>query len=164
MPGTVTGRDAKIYMVSHNAATTPTWNTYNSHDTYGIADFTLTFGADVVEQDLIGVAGPYRARGTISCDGSFTISKFGGNMDILLENLIDTGTTLTASKYIAISGTVSDLADGADNPYLNFYFASCQITGYDVSLGDAGTITNASIDFIDMVPQALTYTAGTVKG
>jgi len=161
--GTVTGRNAKFYLVSHNAATSPIWNTSNSHDTYGAGDFTLTFGADIVDQDLVGVAGPYRARGTITCDGSLTISKFGGNLDIILENLVDTGVTVASSKYLAISGTVST-TDPGSTPYLNFYLASCQITGYDVTLGDAGTITNASIDFIDMIPQALTYANGTVKG
>ena len=159
--GTVTGRDARIYMVSHQAGSISWTNkASNSYDTYGIGDFTINFTADTVDQDLIGVAGPYRARGTIGNDGSLTISKFGGNMDILLENLIDTGTYKTSTKYIGISGAVST----AEATYLSFCLASCQITGYDVTLGDAGTITNASIDFINMVPHALKYAGGAVRG
>ena len=160
--GTVTGRDARIYMVSHNAATPPAWDNKanNSYLTYGIGDFTLTFGSDTVTQDLIGVAGPYTARGSVTCDGSLTLSKFGGNLDILLENLVDTGTNKVTTKYIAISGAVST----AEATYLSFYLTSCQVTGYDVTLGDAGTITNASVDFMDIIPQKLVYAGGAVKG
>jgi hypothetical protein len=163
MPGTVTGRDARIYMVSHQAGTlnfTSTNKAYNSYDTYGIGEFSLTFGRDQITQNLIGVAGPYTTQGSVTCDGSLTINKFGGNFDIILENLIDAGINKTSTKYIAISGAVST----AESTYLSFYLTSCQITGYDVSVGDAGTITQASIDFIDMVPQCLTYAGGAVKG
>jgi hypothetical protein len=160
--GTVTGRDARIYMVSHNAAITPNWGdkASNSYLTYGIGDFSLTFGRDQISQNLIGVAGPYTTQGSITCDGSLTINKFGGNLDIILENLIDTGTSNVSTKFLAISGAVST----TDSTYLSFYLTSCQVIGYDVSIGDAGTITQASIDFIDMVPQCLTYAGGTVKG
>lgn len=162
--GTVTGRNATLYLASHNAASPATWGSKasNSHETYGVGDFTLTFGSDVIDQPLIGVAGPYRTRGTITCEGSMTLSKFGGNLDMILENLIDTGTTLTSTKYLAISGSVSS----TDATYINFFLTSCQVTGYDITLGDAGTITNASIDFIDMIPQALSYNVagGSVTG
>lgn len=159
--GTVTGRDARVYMVSHNAGTAPVWTNKDSYDTFGIADFTITFSRDTISQDLIGVAGPYNTQGTISCDGSMTVSKFGGNFDILLGNLVDTGVTNTGTKYIAISANVST----TDATYLNVYLTSCQITGYDVTVGDAGTITNAAIDFIDLIPQKLSYsTGGTVTG
>ena len=160
--GTVTGRDARIYMVSHNAGTIPALSNSSSYsyNTYGIGDFTLSFGSDTVTQDLIGVAGPYTARGSVTCDGSLTLSKFGGNLEILLENIIDTGTYKTSTKYIAISGAVST----AEATYISFYLTSCQVTGYDVTLGDAGTVTNASVDFIDMIPQKLVYAGGAVKG
>jgi len=159
--GTVTGRDARIYMVSHQAGLIDWTNkASNSYDTYGIGEFSLNFTSDTVDQDLIGVAGPYRTRGTIGCDGSLTISKFGGNMDIILENLLDTGTYKAGTKYIGISGAVSTL----EATYLSFCLASCQVTGYDVTLGDAGTITNASIDFVNMVPHALKFAGGAVRG
>ena len=160
--GTVTGRDARIYMCSHNAAQLPGLSKSSDYSylTYGIGDFTLTFGSDTVTQDLIGVAGPYTARGSVTCDGSLTLSKFGGNLDILLENLVDTGTNKVTTKYIAISGAVST----AEATYLSFYLTSCQVTGYDVTLGDAGTITNASVDFMDIIPQKLVYAGGAVKG
>jgi hypothetical protein len=163
MPGTVTGRDARIYMVSHAAATAPVWGNKSSYsyDTYGMGDFTLTFGSDIIDQPLVGVAGPYRTRGVVTCEGSLSLSRFGGGMDIILENLITTGTgNYPATKFIAISGAVST----AEATYLSFYLVSCQITGYDVTVGDAGTITTAAIDFINLVPQALTYGGGAVKG
>jgi hypothetical protein len=106
------------------------------------------------------VAGPYTARGSVTCDGSLTLSKFGGNLDILLENLVDTGSNKTQTKYLAISGAVST----SEATYISFYLTSCQVTGYDVTLGDAGTITNASVDFMDIIPQKLVYAAGAVRG
>jgi hypothetical protein len=162
MAGTVTGRDARIFLVSHNAATPPAWadKASNSYLTYGIGDFTLTFGSDTVTQDLIGVAGPYTARGSVTCDGSMTLSRFGGNLDMILENLIDTGNYKGQTKYLAISGAVST----SESSYISFYLTSCQVTGYDMTLGDAGTITNASIDFMDIIPQKLVYAGGSVKG
>jgi hypothetical protein len=86
MVGTVTGKDARIYMVSHQAGTLSWTNkSLYSYDTYGIGDFTLTFGSDIIDQPLVGQAGPYRVKGPITCDGTMTLSKFGGSMDVIHE-------------------------------------------------------------------------------
>ena len=69
-------------------------------------------------------------------------------MDNLLDN--DSGTY----KYLAISGTISTETDAT---YLSWYLRSCQVTGYDISIGDADTITEASIDFTHLLPQNLSY-------
>ena len=57
-------------------------------------------------------------------------------------------------KYLAISGCVSDATDAT---YISWFLVSCQVTGYDISMGDADTITEASIDFTVMDPFAVAY-------
>jgi hypothetical protein len=65
-------------------------------------------------------------------------------------------------KYLMISGTIST---DTDSSYFRWCLASCQVTGFDVSIGDADTITEASVDFTMLNPQDLIYTADSgVKG
>jgi len=158
MAGTVTGRDAKVWIAVHNGGTPPSF-TYG-HADYGIGDFSLTFSRDTIEQDLIGMPGNYFDQGTLSCDGSLTAAKFAtSGIADLLENLVDTGYVDQNTEYIAISGTVST---GTDNTYLSWYLVSCQVTGYDISIGDASTVTTASIDFVHMLPQNIQYIGGCI--
>lgn len=157
MAGTVTGENANVYMETHAAGTLPTF-TSKDHTLWGIADFSLTFDRGTVEQDLIGQAGNYFEQGSLSIDGSLTVSKFAesGACDAL-RNIVD-GTG--GNKYFAISGNVSD---GTDATYLKWFFVSCQITGYDFSIGDADTVTEASIDFMVLYPSVVEYTSGIIS-
>ena len=129
--GTVTGKSAKVRI---NGKAQSTW---------GISDFSLTFDKGTVEQELVGETGNYFDFGSLAVNGSYTCCKFAasGNADALI-NILD-----SADSYIEISGTTGS--------NLSWYFKSCQITGYDVSVGDADTITEASIDWVQMSPDAV---------
>ena len=153
MAGTVTGRDAALHIAVHDGGTGPSF-TYG-HEDYGVGDFSLTLSRDTIEQNLIGMPGNYYDQGSLSLDGSLTTAKFAtSGIADLLENLVDTGYTNAATEYLAISGCVSTKTD---LNYISFYLVSCQVTGYDVSIGDADTITEASVDFVHMLPQNLSY-------
>ena len=134
--GTVTGKDA---IIAINAKADSTW---------GLSDFSVTFDKGTVEQELVGELGNYFTYGSLSVNGSYTCCKFAasGNADSLKNLLGDT-------TYISISGTTGS--------NLSWYFTSCQITGYDVTMGDADTITEASIDWIVMHPNQVTITDAT---
>lgn len=159
MAGTVTGKNAKVWIGAHLAGTAAIIGTMDAHSTYGIGEFSLTLSRDTVEQNLIGSRGNYFVPGTLSVEGSLTAAKFGGSTDEIFDNLLDTDAG--TYKYIAISGTVTTDTDVSS--YLSWFFQSCQITGYDVSIGDADTITEASIDFTTLLPQNITYAAGCIK-
>jgi hypothetical protein len=128
--GTVTGKDATIAIFSGS--------TFKSHSVWGISDFSLTFDRGTVEQELVGETGNWFAYGSLSAEGSYTNCKFAasGNSDAL-SSIVD-------SCYITVSGTTGS--------NLSWYFVSAQVTGYDVTVGDADTITEASIDFVIMDP------------
>jgi len=158
MAGTVTGRDARVLITTHDGGTSPSF-TYGNAE-YGIGDFSLTFSRDTIEQDLIGMPGNYFDQGALSCDGSLTAAKFAtSGIAELLENLVDTGYVNASSEYLAISGTVST---DTSYSYLSWYLVSCQVTSFDVSVGDASTITTASIDFVHMLPQKIKYIGGCI--
>lgn len=152
MAGTVTGEHAKVWIDSHAGGSAPVF-TDKDQSTWGIGDFSLTLDRGTVEQDLIGQRGNYFDQGSLSAEGSLTAAKFAtsGLADIL-DNLLDddSGTY----KYLAISGTISTDTDAT---YLSWFLVSCQVTGYDISIGDADTVTEASIDFTHMLPQSLSY-------
>ena len=139
MVGTVTGKDANIWIVKHDGGVAPA--SFKSHTIFGIGDFSLTLSRGTVEQPLVGEKGSYFDQGKLTIEGSLTATKFGtsGTADMLL-NIIDVGTGDSTSEYIAISGCVSDASDAT---YLSWYLPSCQITGYDISEGDADTVTEA---------------------
>ena len=150
MAGTVTGKNAVVKIADHAAGAAPTF-TSKTHSNWGIGDFSLTFDRSTVEQNLMGERGNYFDQGVISVDGSLTAARFAtsGLADIL-DNMIDTDSNI--HQYLAISGTISTDTDAT---YLSWYLASCQVTGYDISVGDADTITEASIDFVLLNPQDL---------
>lgn len=130
--GTVTGKSASIALGAHAAGSTPT---LKDHRTYAISDYSLTFDRGMVEQELVGELGNYNTPGALSVEGSYTCCRFGtsGTADAL-ENLLGNYTYLTMS--------------GSTGSNLSWYFASCQCTGYDISMGDADTISEASIDWV----------------
>jgi len=159
MAGTVTGKNAQVWFAAHAAGASPTF-TGKSHSTWGLGDFSLTLDRGTVEQDLIGEDGNYFDQGSISVEGSMTAAKFAtSGLSDLLDNMFDTKGG--AYKYLAVSGTISTDTDAT---YMSWYLASCQITGYDISIGDADTITEASIDFTMLNPQDLTYVGNTLEG
>jgi len=126
-PQTYTGEDATI-TISGQATTV-----------VGIGDFSLTLDRGTVEQELVGSAGNYFTQGALSVEGSFTNCKWAGDViDATLGALINKG-------IIAVSGN-SGIAS------LHFYLKSCQITNFDLTLGDASTITEGSIDFTMLDP------------
>jgi len=114
---------------------------------FGVSDFSLSFNRGTIEQELVGTVGNIFTPGALSVEGSFTNCRFGasGNSDFI-DSLIN-------GTYVKISGQINT---GAGND-LKFVFASCQITGYDVSIGDATTISEASIDFTVLDPYNVTY-------
>jgi hypothetical protein len=122
-----------------------------SQTLFGTSDFSITFDRGMVEQPLVGQQGNYFMNGALTIGGSFTNCRFGasGNSDFL--DSIMNGT------IVAISGAI----DGSAS--LNWFFTSSQITGYDVTVGDASTITEATIDFTVMDPKNITYNSTTHK-
>lgn len=165
--GTVTGKSTRIYMVSHNAGYAPQWamgtaTGEESYDSLMMGEFSLTVSRDTLEVPLVGAAGSYNTLGIMNCEGSMTIRKFGNKYDMFLRNLIDTGDKQLQYRYIGISGTICNL----DTNYLGFYLASCQFTNMDVTIGDAGTVTEASFDFINACPHAMVYDrpSGKIRG
>lgn len=145
MTGFITGKDAYFFIQADG-------ETGGTHSVYGVSDFSLTIDRDVVEQELIGETGNYYDYGALSVDGSFTMCKFAasGYADALIS--------IIESKKCKISGGVYT---GAGE--LRWNFASCQITSYDISWGDASTITEASVDFTVLDPYNVTYSAGLIS-
>lgn len=131
----LTGEDATILIGS----------SYETAVTYGLSDLSITIDRGIVEEKLVGTAGNYFTQGAISVKGSLTNCKFAasGNSPFL-DSIVD-------GAVFILSGQI----DGSDN--LNFYFASCQVTGYNISIGDASTITEASIDWQLLDPKNVTY-------
>jgi hypothetical protein len=160
--GTITGKDARVYFASHNTGAGIDWSqkANNSYLSYSLADFSLTFSRDTVTQGFLGTIGTYGAGGALTLEGSFSIYKFGGGQDMLLKNLVDCGYYQSYTKLLAISGAISTSEAG----YLSWYLTSCQLTGYDITIGDTGTLSNASLDFIYLTPVALHYVGGCIKG
>jgi len=140
--GTVTGRSSTIAICS--GAVTNTWK---SHSLYGISDFSLTLARGTVEQELVGETGNYHAPGSLSIDGSYSNCKFAASANREDINSIINATNITIS--------------GSTGASLSWCFASCMITGYDVAIGDADTISEASVDFIVMDPYNVYWTAAT---
>jgi len=139
MTATVTGEKARIKIGG------------KANSVFAISDFSITFDRGTVEQELVGETGNYFLQGALTIDGSLTCCRFGasGNSD-MIDSLIN-------SSIITISGCTN--SDASDK--IGWYFPSCQITGYDISIGDASTITEASIDFTVLDPYHATYSDST---
>lgn len=149
MAATVTGEDATLYL----RLSTGTLST-GDVELWAISDFSLTLDRGTVEQELVGQIGNYFTQGSLSAEGSITNCRFAasGNSDMLM-NLVDTDTY----PYLSISGSV-----GATNP-IKWYLVSCQVTNYEISIGDADTISELSADFTVMDPYNLTYDTGLIS-
>jgi len=159
MAGTVTGKNARVRLAAHAAGTDPNYDN-KTQSIWGLGDFSLTFDRGTIEQNLIGTRGNYFDQGTLSLDGSLTSCKFAASgLSDMLNNVLDTD--YGTYKYLGVSGTVSTDTDAT---YLRWCLASCQVTGYDISIGDADTITEASIDFVLINPQDLSYQNSVIKG
>ena len=111
-----------------------------THRIIGISDFTLTLDRGTVEEPLVGELGNYFLAGSLSATGSFTAAKLDNTAaGTLMHNEVKGDT-------VWISGSVGPNS-------LSFFFEECLITGYDVTIGDADTVTEASIDFSVKDPQ-----------
>lgn len=134
--GTVTGSSAYIAIGAHAAGAAAELQV---DSIWGISDFSMNVERGIVEQELVGEIGNYNTHGALSVDGSYTCCKFAASgVYDSLENILGDAT------YITISGSTGS--------NLSWYFRSCQVTGYDISLGDADTISEASIDWVVMNP------------
>jgi hypothetical protein len=139
MTGTPTiyrGEDATLYIGSGGTADKL------SHSTLAISDFSLTLSKGVAEQELIGEKGNFFLAGALSAEGSLTACKLhtsavGG----LVREMID-------GRAISVSGNC-----GAES--LHFYLRSCQLTGFDFSIGTADEITEGTIDYTVLYPYAI---------
>ena len=133
-PVTYTGKDASITIGS------------KTHTNLGLGDFSLTLSRDTIEQELVGKIGNYFVAGSLSVEGSFTASEIGKSaLDEILSNILPTSQEGNSSAKIIVSGQ-------AGTNSLGFYFASAQITGFDIDLGDADTISTASVDYTVLDP------------
>lgn len=142
-PTTYRGEDAAIQIKGNVGART--------HSILGISDFSLTLDRGTVEQELVGETGNYFLAGSLSIEGSLTACKLDPTAGTdILTNCI-TGATCW------ISGSV-----GTNS--LHFFFQSGMITGFDLSIGDADTISEGSIDFIVMDPQNIKFSTDDTGG
>ena len=106
----------------------------------GMSDFSLTLSRGTVEQQLVGEIGNYSAAGSLSVEGSLTACK--------MDN--------TLAGYIVghcVSGNMIHISGMAGDQSLHFFFISAMITNFDLSMGDADTISEGSFDFIVLDPQ-----------
>jgi len=139
-PKTYTGEDAVIQIGMGSAS--------GMHSDFAIGDFSVTLDRGTVEQPLVGQTGNFFKQGAMSAEGSFTQAKFGTSvLDIVLKSVISG----TKSTRVWISGLVGPSS-------LHFFFKSCQITSFDISIGDASTVTEGSLDYAVIDPYNITVT------
>ena len=130
-PTTYTGEDAYIYISGLG------------HSTYGLGDFSLTLDRGTVEQELVGEAGNKFQQGALSVEGSFTNAEWDNSaVDAILGSLVN-------GQLVKISGSC-----GMNS--LHWILTSCQITNFELSIGDASTVTEGSIDFTLLDPYNIT--------
>lgn len=139
MTGTPTiyrGEDATLYIGSGGTANKL------SHSTLAISDFSLTLSKGTAEQELVGEKGNYFIAGSLSAEGSLTACKLHSTAVGKIVNLMIVGAPMS------VSGNC-----GAQS--LHFYLRSCQVTGFDFSIGTADEITEGSVDFTVLYPYAI---------
>jgi len=126
-PTIYTGEDASV------------WISGMTHSTLALSDFTLTLGAGIAEQELIGEKGNFRMKGAVTADGSLTSCKLHSTaVGKIVGNMID-------GEHVWVSGNC-----GSNSLY--FYFASTQITGFDFTLGTASDIAEGTVNFSVLYP------------
>jgi hypothetical protein len=144
-----------------NNARIQLWGAFNAveytsltQSAIGMSDFSITFGRGTVEQELVGEIGNYSAAGSLSVEGSLTACK--------LDN--------TLAGYIVghcVSGNMIHVSGSCGDNSLKFFFISAMVTNFDLSMGDADTISEGSFDFIILDPQNVRVygtAAGTDEG
>jgi hypothetical protein len=110
-----------------------------AHGNFAISDFTLTLSKGTVEQELVGEIANYSIAGALTAEGSLGGCKmYNTGLGVMLGCLI-------GGTNFGISGNC-----GANS--LHFYLRSCQITGFDFTLGSAEDITEGSVDFTVSYP------------
>lgn len=115
------------------------WIGTETHSSLGITDFTLTITRGTTDINLLGEKGPITKVGVLSIEGSF------GYCRLLHSPILE---ALQSGTVVSISGqSVSGSTSG-----IRFGFASCLITRCELRMGDASTITTATIDFRIMNP------------
>lgn len=139
--GKITGKNAYIYL----AKTGQTLK--DAADTWALSDWSISLSKGVVEQELVAKPGNYYTAGALSVEGSFTNCRFAasGNYD-MIESIVE-------SSLLEISGGVN----ANDVASLRWHFHSAQVTSYDVTFGDASTISEASIDWTILNPKDVWY-------
>jgi hypothetical protein len=126
-PTTYTGEDAYIYISGQ------------SHTVFGLGDFSLTLDRGTVEQELVGEAGNKFQQGAMSVEGSFTNAEWGNDaVNVIVGSLVN--------------GTMVKISGSCGMNSLHWILTSCQITGFDISIGDASTVTEGSVDFVLLDP------------
>jgi len=120
------------------------------HTVLAISDFSLTLGKGTAEQELIGEKGNFMIAGAMSAEGSLTACKLHASaVSKLVQNMIGQG-------IIRVSGNC-----GANSLYFNL--ASCQVTGFDFSIGTADEITEGTIDFTTLIPYRIEVSSSTTQ-
>jgi len=130
-----TGEDASVTITDNSAHAL-------SHTALAISDFSLTFSKGTAEQELVGEKGNFMIAGALSAEGSLTSCK--------LHN--------TAVGYLVsdmVNGNSVQVSGSCGPNSLHFYIRSCQITGFDFSIGTADEITEGTIDFTALYPYKL---------
>jgi hypothetical protein len=119
-----------------------------AHSDMAIADYSITLERGTVTQELVGETGDMNMQGALSCEGSLTAAKLGPDgASIMLRSIISGN----AATRCFVSGQV-----GANS--VGWYFDEVMITGFEISMGDAGTVSEGSIDFQVMNPKDITLT------
>lgn len=126
-----TGEDATVEIIAGGTGL--------GHATLAISDFGLTISRGTSEQELVGEKGNYFLAGSRSVELSLTSCKLTtAGVGNIVESMID-------GASVQVSGNT-----GTNS--LHFYFKSCQVTGFDFSIGTADEITEGSIDFTLLYP------------
>lgn len=137
-PETYTGKDVTITMGL--ISDYPAGGSF--HSAYAISDFSVTLNRGTVTQELVGETGDFSLAGALSAEGSLTACKLGiDSLGIMLESIIDG----TPTKRMFFIGDVGAKGFG-------FNFKECQITGFEISVGDGSTISEGSVDFKVLKP------------
>lgn len=127
-----TGEDATIEIIDYDG-------TGKTHSTLAISDFSLTIDRGTSEQELLGEKGNYFLAGSRSVEVSLTSCKLTtAGVGTIISGMI-------GGKPVQVSGNC-----GTNS--LHWYFRSCQVTGFDFSIGTADDISEGSIDFTILYP------------
>ena len=131
-PTYYTGEDATIMIIDSAG-------TGKNHSTLAISDFSLTIDRGTSEQELLGEKGNYFLAGSRSVDVSLTSCKL---------TVAGVGTIISGM----IGGRPIQVSGNCGTNSLHWYFRSCQITGFDFSIGTADDISEGTIDFTILHP------------